>query len=214
MQCIINMIHVQEKFQREFRARLRFIRILGGRFDDSIFSEASGIDKSKIRASYRFSNNRCYSPHLHNSLRQSVHRVNGSNSHKQGMKTKQYKCNNNNHHLHNLQNPSHSRSPLLPHHQRNQLQTPSPPPSQENLYGVLENGVVRATNSLKMIEGTNLDMEHQGLALPGPRSCHTNHIDNVYAQHEKQSLMVVTASKDGNYKAIRAVNSYAITSEL
>lgn len=48
-----------DKFQREFQARLRCLRRCTKHRDDGNYSEGSDIDRSKIRASYRFTNNRC-----------------------------------------------------------------------------------------------------------------------------------------------------------
>ncbi|ODM94327.1 Neuropeptide Y receptor, partial [Orchesella cincta] len=47
-----------DKFQREFRARLWCFRKYRRNGEDGNYSEASDFDRSKIRASYRFTNNR------------------------------------------------------------------------------------------------------------------------------------------------------------
>ncbi|ODM92526.1 Tachykinin-like peptide receptor 99D, partial [Orchesella cincta] len=56
-----------DKFQREFRARLWCFRRARQAGYDATYSEASDFDRSKIRASYRFTNNR--------SMRQSRHSI-------------------------------------------------------------------------------------------------------------------------------------------
>ncbi|ODM95714.1 Tachykinin-like peptide receptor 99D, partial [Orchesella cincta] len=177
-----------DKFQREFRARLRFLKVFGGKYDDSICSEATDFDKSKIRASYKFTNNRCCSPHLHSSLSvNDYHRGNGSNSQTNGIKPKHYRCNNNNHRSHHhhqhRHNGSHHHQQLHNYHDiQSRVQT-HPPLPQRELFSVLENGVVRTTSSPRNIPGTIPDLE-QGES--GLQRCETScSNEKVDAQKEK-----------------------------
>ncbi|CAL8085984.1 unnamed protein product [Orchesella dallaii] len=175
-----------DKFQREFRARLRFLRVLGGKQDDSICSEIVDFDKSKIRASYRFTNNRCYSPHLHNRVGLNEYQRSESNSPKSGVGMKHYRCNNNNHHHshHQIHRGPNSRA-QLPHHHQQLVSTPSS--SQKELFSVLDNGVVRATSSAKNIPGTNIDIE-QGVDELRSQSSSSSSNEKIDAQVHREKL--------------------------
>ncbi|CAL8085981.1 unnamed protein product [Orchesella dallaii] len=137
------------KFQREFRARLRFLPLLGKWWDDSVWSEVAdaGTNQEEAKMTFRATNH-CYFPHLH----RNSSRLNSVNS---GRTVKQYKCNNNQHHYQNRSIQQHSSSKFYPRRNRYREDIGDPqvqdqsqlPLAPRKMSSVTKNLVVRATSS-------------------------------------------------------------------
>ncbi|ODM90740.1 Neuropeptide Y receptor [Orchesella cincta] len=105
----------KDKFQTEFRARFRFLRVVGVKWDESVFIVSLDIGEAETSRQSK----RCFLPYLHESYNR---RDSLPSAQKGVMKKKQFSCNNRLHH----RNPQHLFNTNLGHQQ--------PSDNSENTY--------------------------------------------------------------------------------